>query len=98
MLESKGLILCVDANDILSERRDFIKDFFFHSVNTLLTNGFQSILPFKRVCVALTKADLWAQNSGMTTTHRHLSKPLIRWLRQLKLWVSELLNHESLYG
>ena len=64
MLESNGLILCVDANDILSKRKDFIKDFFFHSINTLLTNGFQSILPFKRVCVTLTKADLWAQNSG----------------------------------
>ena len=64
MLDSQGLILCVDANDIFSDRRPFIKDFFFHSVNTLLTNGFQSILPFKRVCVALTKADLWAKNSG----------------------------------
>lgn len=64
MTKSKGLILCVDANDIFSDRRQFIKDFFYHSLNTLLANGYRISLPFERIAIVLTKADLWAQNSG----------------------------------
>lgn len=64
LVKAKGLILCVDANDIFSDRRQFIKDFFFHSINTLLTNGYQVSLPFERIGIVLTKSDLWAKNSG----------------------------------
>lgn len=75
MLDSSGLIMCVDMTDALETNPAKIKkiqEYYRECFGFFLSCGFQITVPFDRVCFVLTKADLYLEQSGKAVTEQTL--------------------------